>query len=121
MVRIAGVFAALVVLAGTAVPVAAQDKAITVFAAASMKNAVDDIGAAFTKATGIKAVASLAASSALAKQIEQGAPADFAYWFKDSVIHPKPPKEPPKPKPPMTMAALPPACKAVLAAPDAKP
>jgi penicillin-insensitive murein DD-endopeptidase len=48
-------------------------------------------------------------------------PADLAYWFKDSVIHPKPPKEPPKPKPPMTMAALPAACKAVLNAPDAKP
>jgi molybdate transport system substrate-binding protein len=47
-----------------------------VFAAASMKNALDDIDAAFQKATGIKAVASLAASSALAKQIEQGAPAD---------------------------------------------
>jgi molybdate transport system substrate-binding protein len=54
----------------------AQDKTVTVFAAASMKNAVDDINAAFAKATGIKAVASLAASSALAKQIEQGAPAD---------------------------------------------
>jgi penicillin-insensitive murein endopeptidase len=48
-------------------------------------------------------------------------PADLAYWFKDSVIHPKPSKEPPKPKPPMTMAALPAACKAVLNAPDAKP
>ena len=47
-------------------------------------------------------------------------PADLAYWFKDSIIHPKPPKEPPKPKPPMTMAALPAACKAVLSAPDAK-
>ena len=46
---------------------------------------------------------------------------DLAYWFRDSVLHPKPPKEPPKPKPPMTMAALPPACKAVLNAPDAKP
>src|SRR3954467_8676342 len=45
---------------------------------------------------------------------------DLAYWFKDSTLHPKPPKVPPKPKPPMTMAALPPACKAVLAAPDAK-
>jgi penicillin-insensitive murein endopeptidase len=45
---------------------------------------------------------------------------DLAYWFRDSVLHPKPPKEPPKPKPPMTMAALPPACKAVLTAPDAK-
>jgi molybdate transport system substrate-binding protein len=59
-----------------ALPALAQDKTVTVFAAASMKNAIDDINAAFTKATGIKAVASLAASSALAKQIEQGAPAD---------------------------------------------
>src|SRR5947208_6741825 len=45
---------------------------------------------------------------------------DLAYWFKDSVLHPKPPPTPPKPKPPMTMAALPAACKAVLNAPDAK-
>ena len=49
---------------------------ITVFAAASLKNALDDTNAAFTKATGIKVVASYEASSALAQQIEQGAPAD---------------------------------------------
>ena len=48
-------------------------------------------------------------------------PADFAFWFKDSIIHPQPPTTPPKPRPPMTMASLPAACKAVLAAPDAKP
>jgi penicillin-insensitive murein endopeptidase len=45
---------------------------------------------------------------------------DLAYWFKDSVLHPKPPKIPPKPRPPMTLAQLPAACKQVLAAPDAK-
>ncbi|MDO9299203.1 penicillin-insensitive murein endopeptidase [Bradyrhizobium sp.] len=45
---------------------------------------------------------------------------DLAFWFKDSVLHPKPPKEPPKPRPPMTLAQLPAACKAVLAAPDAR-
>ena len=45
---------------------------------------------------------------------------DLAYWFKDSTLHPKPPKEPPKPKPPMTLAQLPAACRQVLAAPDAK-
>jgi molybdate transport system substrate-binding protein len=67
----------LALLAALPAPAQAQDKTITVFAAASMKNAIDDIDAAFTKATGIKAVASLAASSALAKQIEQGAPADL--------------------------------------------
>ena len=40
-----------------------------------------------------------------------------AYWFSDAIIHPKPPKVPPKPKPAMTMAALPAACRAVLKAP----
>jgi len=47
--------------------------------------------------------------------------ADLAYWFKDEVLHPKPPAEPPKPKPPLTMAQLPAACRQVLSAPDAKP
>jgi molybdate transport system substrate-binding protein len=57
-------------------PVIAQEQ-ITVFAAASLKNALDDTNVAFTKSTGIKVVASYEASSALAKQIEQGAPADI--------------------------------------------
>ena len=57
-------------------PAAAQDKTLTVFAAASMKNALDDVDKAYTAKTGAKIVASYAASSALAKQIEQGAPAD---------------------------------------------
>jgi molybdate transport system substrate-binding protein len=65
----------LIALAGAAPPLAAQEQ-LTVFAAASLKNAIDDTNAAFTKATGVKVVASYAASSALAKQIEQGAPAD---------------------------------------------
>src|SRR6201989_2343338 len=48
-------------------------------------------------------------------------PSDLAYWFKDSVLHPKPeppPKEPPPPKPGLTLAQLPKDCKAVLNAPD---
>lgn len=45
---------------------------------------------------------------------------DLAFWFKDSTLHPKPPKEPPKPQPPMTLAQLPAACRQVLAAPNAK-
>jgi len=56
-------------------PALAQEQ-ITVFAAASLKNALDAVDAAFSKETGVKMVASYAASSALAKQIEQGAPAD---------------------------------------------
>jgi molybdate transport system substrate-binding protein len=67
--------AVLVLIAGLAVPASAQDT-ITVFAAASLKNALDETDAAFTKATGVKVTASYEASSALAKQIEQGAPAD---------------------------------------------
>jgi molybdate transport system substrate-binding protein len=78
MQRLAGLFAALVILCGSATsPATAEDKTLTVFAAASMKNALDDIDAAFTAKTGVKVNASYAASSALAKQIEQGAPADI--------------------------------------------
>lgn len=62
-------------LAIAAVPAHAEET-ITVFAAASLKNALDDADAAFTKATGVKVTASYASSSALTKQIEQGAPAD---------------------------------------------
>src|SRR3954447_12110250 len=77
MYRLAGIFAAFLILPGAALsPAAAQDKTITVFAAASMKNALDDIDAAYTAKTGVKVTVSFAASSALAKQIEQGAPAD---------------------------------------------
>src|SRR6516164_1057483 len=58
------------------IAVDSQDKTITVFAAASTTNALDDIDAAFTKQTGVKVAASYDASSALMKQIEGGAPAD---------------------------------------------
>src|SRR5947209_3847915 len=72
-----------------AAPASAQEKTITVFAAASLKNALDDVNIAFSKQSGIKVVASYAASSALARQIEQGAPADiFASadldWMEDA-------------------------------------
>src|ERR1700751_995199 len=78
MYRVSGIFAALVILLAAAhAPAAAQDKTLTVFAAASMKNALDDIDAAFTARTGVKFSVSYAASSVLAKQIEQGAPADI--------------------------------------------
>jgi molybdate transport system substrate-binding protein len=74
----ARLFAALSVIAAIACapqPATAQDS-IIIFAAASLKNALDDTNAAFTRATGVKVVSSYAASSALAKQIESGAPAD---------------------------------------------
>src|SRR5215510_1912495 len=77
MHRLAGFLFALVLCGCLNSPAAAEDKTLTVFAAASMKNALDDIDAAFTAKTGVKVSASYAASSTLAKQIEQGAPADI--------------------------------------------
>ena len=78
MHRLAGLFTALAILCGSAAsPALAEDNILTVFAAASMKNALDDVDAAFTAKTGVKVNASYAASSSLAKQIEQGAPADI--------------------------------------------
>src|SRR6195952_2671327 len=74
--RLAAGLVATLLIGGTTSFAVAQEKSLTVFAAASMKNALDDIDAAYTAKTGVKVVASYAASSALAKQIEQGAPAD---------------------------------------------
>ncbi|PWE53975.1 molybdate ABC transporter substrate-binding protein [Metarhizobium album] len=59
-----------------ALPVQAAEK-VTVFAAASMKNALDAANAAWQTETGNETTVSYAASSALAKQIEGGAPADI--------------------------------------------
>jgi molybdate transport system substrate-binding protein len=78
MQRLARPLFALLLLLGSAVsPAFADDRSLTVFAAASMKNALDEIDAAFTAKSGVKVAASYAASSMLAKQIEQGAPADI--------------------------------------------
>lgn len=61
---------------------AAHAAPVTVFAAASLKNALDEVGAEYEK-TGGEARFSYAASSAIARQIEQGAPADV-YVSADS-------------------------------------
>lgn len=63
-------------LAGLATaPASAADK-ITIFAAASMKTALDPLAQSWSESTGNTAVVSYAGSSALARQIEAGAPAD---------------------------------------------
>jgi molybdate transport system substrate-binding protein len=71
------IFALTLVSGLSAPPASADEKGLTVFAAASMKNALDDIDAAYTAKSGVKVTASYAASSVLAKQIDQGAPADI--------------------------------------------
>ncbi|WP_226624127.1 molybdate ABC transporter substrate-binding protein [Alloyangia pacifica] len=58
-------------------PLAAQAEEVVVFAAASLKNAMDEIAPAFEAQSGHAVTVSLAGSSALARQIQQGAPADI--------------------------------------------
>lgn len=58
---------------------AARAADVTVFAAASLKNALDDAAKLYQEKTGDKVSISYAASSALAKQIESGAPADIFF------------------------------------------
>ena len=67
------------VLAGPLAATAAQAADVTVFAAASLKNALDDAVKIYEAKTGDKVIVSYAASSALAKQIEAGAPADMFF------------------------------------------
>lgn len=55
----------------------AQERPVTIFAAASLKNALDAATAAYQAQTGGAVTISYAASSALARQIEAGAPADL--------------------------------------------
>ena len=56
-----------------------SEKAITVFAAASLTNVLQDLGDAFTKDTSMPVRFSFAASSALARQIENGSRADLFF------------------------------------------
>lgn len=66
-------FPALLLL--LAAPARAAD--LTVFAAASLTDALEEIGAAYEKAGGGKVALNLGASSTLARQIQEGAPADL--------------------------------------------
>ncbi len=65
-----------VLLAASPQQLWAADMGPTVFAAASLKNALDAVAGDWKKKTGHEAVISYAATSALAKQVEQGAEAD---------------------------------------------
>jgi molybdate transport system substrate-binding protein len=70
--------ACLAALAPLAAPAQAQPKDLVIFAAASLKNALDETAAAWVRETGKPAPKiSYAASNALARQLEQGAPADL--------------------------------------------
>jgi molybdate transport system substrate-binding protein len=57
----------------------AESRPVTVFAAASLTNVLDEIGDSFTEETGVALRFSFAASSLLARQIEAGARADLFF------------------------------------------
>jgi molybdate transport system substrate-binding protein len=69
--------AALVLGTLTLAPIRAGAGEVLVFAAASLKNALDQIASVFEQQTGHEVTVSYAASSVLARQIQLGAPADL--------------------------------------------
>ncbi len=86
--RNARAIAAAAAFASTFAVSAAQAADVVVFAAASLKNALDAISTEYTAETGKKVTISYAGSNALAKQIEEGAPAEIFFsadlaWMDD--------------------------------------
>lgn len=83
-------WAAATVLSVSLAGHAAAAEKITVFAAASLTNALQDIATQYQKKSGVEVVSSFASSSVLARQIDQGAPADLfisadQQWMDDVV------------------------------------
>jgi len=83
---------ALALFGAIASPNPASADEVLVFAAASLKNALDNAITAYQQRASAKVNASYAASSALAKQIENGAPADIFVsadldWMNDVQQH----------------------------------
>lgn len=70
------VLASLIAVSAIMMTVAHDAEALTVFAAASLKEALDEQARGFERDTGEKVTISYAGSNTLAKQIEAGAPAD---------------------------------------------
>lgn len=67
---------AAMALSAIAAPAARADEPVTIFAAASLKESVEAVAASWKAAGGTDVRLSFAGSSALARQIEEGAPAD---------------------------------------------
>ena len=80
MKKLLGCWLLTAYLVGAQAGAADQDKAsITVFAAASLTNVLQELGDGFTKDASIPVRFSFAASSALARQIENGSRADMFF------------------------------------------
>ena len=72
-----GALAGLAWLALASAPLAAESTRVIVFAAASMADAMQSLTARYNERNGTSIIPSFAASSTLARQIENGAPADI--------------------------------------------
>ena len=72
-----GLIASFLILIPATKVLRADDKPLLIFAAISMKNALEPIARDFEKETGQKVVFSFAGTSTLARQIAAGAPADL--------------------------------------------
>lgn len=75
--RMAVAVGGLAAMLMAAMPAVHAQESPLVFAAASLQNALDNINEAWAADAGKQIIVSYAASSALARQIEQGAPADM--------------------------------------------
>ncbi|MGQ0608156.1 MAG: molybdate ABC transporter substrate-binding protein [Chloroflexota bacterium] len=71
-----GVLLVALVLAGCGSPAGSSDASVTVFAAASLTDAFEELAADYTDESGVEVILSFDSSSALRSQIEEGAPAD---------------------------------------------
>lgn len=78
MQRFARVLAVIAGFLAIFTPVAAMSDEILVFAASSLREAMIEVGVGYTEVTGIEVVLVSAASSAIARQVASGAPADVA-------------------------------------------
>ena len=75
----AALLAAALALCAAIASAADTHQPVLVFAAASLTDALNEIGTGFTKETGVEIKPAYAASSALAKQVEAGAPAEVFF------------------------------------------
>src|ERR1700752_4216226 len=69
----------IIAAAGTVLAAAAQGGTLTVFAAARLTDSLKAIAADYERQSGDKVIFNFAASSFLARQIEEGAPADIFF------------------------------------------
>src|ERR1041384_2870316 len=77
--RVKAVATALAMVFATTLGAAESSKSMVVFAAASLTDVLGEIDKAYTAKTGVEVKASFAASSALARQIENGANAEVFF------------------------------------------